>query len=202
MPNWAYTSVRVQGDSLQLESLYNLMKSLQDLRCAQKPGHFGNTWYGYLVGALGASWKEISCRGSWDSVDYAPGQDLTWYSEDAWSACVEVFALIEAKFPKLKVLYSSEEGGCEYYATNNPDERDAYLVECSDNERLVSEYCETLRECYEYISNEYQTRIEDEDDIDDLREKLAETDENSYINIHEFEFIELPTLSDDILKEL
>jgi hypothetical protein len=204
MPNWAITSVRVEGDTLQLQSLYNLMTALITVSSPIKPGCLGHGWYGYLVGALGCNYCDVSCRGEYKDLFFDKEDNrIIWYSEDAWSACTEVFAVIQAKFPKLKVYYTSEEDGCEYYATNDPTvQAELCRVSCLYNMINYTDYFATLKECFDYLSKEFSTPINNMDDVDALREKLEAEDEHVILSVNEFEYIELPTLSDDVIKNL
>ena len=69
MPNWCSSSYVIEGDAKEIQSLYKLMKKLQDRNSPAVKNDFGTTWLGCLVDALGKDWNAISCRGSWSCLE-------------------------------------------------------------------------------------------------------------------------------------
>lgn len=59
MPNWNTSDYVVIGDANEVQSLYELMKGLQEKKEPSVKNGFGKAWLGCLVDALGGDWKNI-----------------------------------------------------------------------------------------------------------------------------------------------
>lgn len=189
MPNLNVTDVRVAGSKDQIEQLYKIMTALEE---AEKPAienGFGTTWYGCLVNALGADWNNVYCRGSWQELEKVDNNTLRWWDETAWGPVLEVFDLIEAKFPELKVYWLAEEPGMCYFESNDCEHKffntqfilyynDAYETEYFDSEEELLDFINEL-------IDEYNKEGGNEHHVHSLQEldKLVEdVDNNGYSN--------------------
>ena len=122
MPNWCFTDVRVVGPHGQVEKLYLMMKGLEDMMMPLVENGFGTRWYGNLVHLLGGDCQKIHCRGHWAELRM-PTSVLKWVDMSAWGPVVDVFKLIERKFPGLKVYFWAEEECNDVFVTNDADGR-------------------------------------------------------------------------------
>lgn len=122
MPNWCFTDVRVVGPPGQVEKLYLMMKGLEDMMMPLVENGFGTRWYGNLVHLLGDDYQKFHCRGHWAELRMSTSV-LKWVDMTAWGPVIDVFKLIERKFPGLKVYFSAEEECNDVFVTNDADGR-------------------------------------------------------------------------------
>lgn len=126
MPNWSYTSYVIVGDSKQLNSLYRIMKNLQDMDKSLLENGFGTTWLGNLVHRLGADPSKVYCRGDWSNLEKKKGR-ITFDCEHAWARPYEVEDLIKERYEGLEIYFITEELGMGIFQTN--DESGAFFKE-------------------------------------------------------------------------
>lgn len=53
MPNWCDTSYTIVGEEKEINTLYGIMKKLQDMKEPSVNNGFGTSWLGCLVDAFG-----------------------------------------------------------------------------------------------------------------------------------------------------
>lgn len=156
MPNWCSTSYRLTGDTQQLETLYNDMKALQEMKKPLVPNGFGTSWLGCLVDWYGKDWKTFGCRGSWSDL-YYDGKILSFMTETAWYRCPDVEDLLREKYPDIEIWWFTEEPGMEIYETNDLPGHyfpDRWLLDFIDESRegcYFWEYFATIEEAADFI---------------------------------------------------
>lgn len=143
MPNWCETNYTLTGERKALESVYELMRNLEDREKPEIENDFGATWLGCLVHALGHDWQNISCRGSWTNLSLK-GDTLTFTTWSAWTPPTDVVDLIQQKFPEIDYFYYAEEPGNCLYETNDIEGKYypfRYLLEYTrDEEWYMGQY--------------------------------------------------------------
>ena len=138
MPNWSMVEYRLVSNNNEVEQLYERMKRLQDMDAPLKPNGFGTRWLGNLVEDLGVEYGKVSCRGSWDGLDF-DGDVLSFTAECAWYRCTEVEDLIKQMYPSIEIYFRCEEPGMAIYEKNSnvffPED---YIVDIEDDD---TSYC-------------------------------------------------------------
>lgn len=101
---------------------------------------------------------------------------------------------IESYFKTIKILFVTEEPGCEVYQTNDKDGvffKSKYILDYGKD----VEYFETIDKAVEFIENLIGVKIEDKT-VNSIQEKLDEyveeneDKENQYFSFHEFEEVD------------
>ncbi len=118
MPNWSQTSYVIKGDKRQVDSLYRIMKNLENMETSLLDNGFGTTWLGNLVHRLGANPSQVYCRGYWSNLDKKKGQ-ISFDCEHAWARPYEVEDLIKEKYEDLEIYFITEELGMGIFETND-----------------------------------------------------------------------------------
>lgn len=190
MPNWCSTAYAIEGDANELQSLYELMKNLQERKEPSVPNGFGTAWLGCLVDALGEDWEKVFCRGSWYDLEFN-GQALTFSTETAWSPCNETLDAVCKKSPSLNYLYRSEEPGMALYYTNDEEGRyfaDRFCVEvCTSEEEYYTEYFTDLQSVYEWLEKICDMQIQSQQDVDAIVKRWQKEHADAYCHIHEYQ---------------
>lgn len=190
MPNWCSTAYAIEGDANELQSLYELMKKLQERKEPSVPNGFGTAWLGCLVDALGEDWEKVFCRGSWYDLEFN-GQVLTFSTETAWSPCNETLDAVCKKYPSLNYLYRSEEPGMALYYTNDEEGRyfsDRFCVEvCTSEEEYYTEYFTDLQSVYEWLEKICDMQIQSQQDVDAIVKRWQKEHADAYCYIHEYQ---------------
>ncbi len=192
MPNWSQTSYVIKGDKRQVDSLYRIMKNLENMEKSLLENGFGTTWLGNLVHRLGADPSKVYCRGDWSNLEKKKGR-ITFDSEHAWARPYEVEDLIRERYEGLEIYFLTEELGMGIFQTN--DEYGEYFTSTViiDGEDSGMEYYtedEALKALSE-ITGEELTSWEDaeeavkayNDDID------YEVTDNEHIWVHRVEYV-------------
>jgi hypothetical protein len=192
MANYCDSSVTIQGNEQEINELYKIMVKLENMKEPAVKNGFGRTWLGCLVEALGSSWREVSCRGEWSSLELNDGI-ITFNTESAWTAPTEVFDLIKQRFPSIEIFFLSCEPGCVYFVSNDSDSRfypERYIVDlCTANEEYMTEYFEDLESALNWINAHTNSDVKTESDVEFLNDKLLAMNENAFCYLHEIEII-------------
>jgi len=151
MSNPAFTSVCIEGDRREVRSLYGKMMRLQE---REKPlvenGYFYPTrWLGNLVVRLGADWREVTSRGTWDFLGMENGH-LFFMTQTAWNPPYELFHLILQRFPGLHVYFEAEGDDWDSYLTNDGEGRyftSRYVIDAEPD----VEYFDTIAEARTHL---------------------------------------------------
>jgi hypothetical protein len=122
MSNPAFMSVCFEGKRRELRSLYGKMKRLE---VRQKPlveNSFYNPkcWLGNLVTRLGADWREVYCRGTWDSLQLKKNH-LYFFTETAWKPPFALLKLIQKCYPSFVFYFFAEGDDWDTYLTNDAE---------------------------------------------------------------------------------
>ncbi len=190
MPNWCYTSYTFVGEEKELKELHNIMKGLEERKEPLVENGFGKSWLGCLVEALGKNWKDVWCRGNWNSLELS-ADTLKFTTETAWSAADEVMALICEKYPSLGYYYYTEEPGMGIYQTNDdygeyyPDRFQVDL--CTADGDYQQEYFITLDDAISWIGEMTEQEFKSEDDVTAYFDKIGKDNDDAYCYIHEIE---------------
>lgn len=192
MANWCLSEYVIEGDAKELKNLYDLMSGLQERKEPTIRNGFGTAWLGCLVDALGRSWEEVSCRGSWYNLDF-DGNALSFNTETAWSPCGEVLDLVCEKYPTLRYYYRSEEPGNALYCTNDREGRyftDRFYVDVrTPDEECCSEYFSDLHIAFEWLEGILDARIQSRQDIDAMIAQWQKDGADAYCYINEFQIL-------------
>lgn len=191
MANWCITDYRIEGSE---ESLKKINDALLNHAVVEDSS---DNWEGNVLIALGYTEKELRdantkyyLRGF--VTYYEPPKSfeypLSLNCEEAWNV-TDFRKLLEEKLPDVKVYFTAEEPGCEYYVTNDEEGiyfPDRYYVDAYIGNDWYSEYFGTKEDALEYISQISDCKTEE--DIEKFNEN--QEDDEEYICIHEFEIIE------------
>lgn len=188
MPNWAFVDYQVVGDNEQLDSLYHIMKELEDREVSLVENGFGKTWLGNVVAKLGGDPKKVYCRGSWSSL-YRNPNGIAFYMETAWSEPYEFREFLESKFPGLKIYFLSVTD--DSWQTNDRD--GLYITEryVLNTEEHGEDYFSTLDDLISEV--ELITGAVGLKTLEDCKQALEEHSESngdSYFFIDTFDIVD------------
>lgn len=155
MPNWCYTSYKIDGDSKSLTDLYNKIVYLKQLDSPLVKNGFGNLWCGCLVELLGGNWEEVDCRG--EITYYSAEIDSTMFHlnlqvTSAWRELAEWRQFLLKNYPKLRIIFFAEECGSSIFETNDAEGEyfiDKYKVSCVSREDTC--YFSKLSDLSDYV---------------------------------------------------
>ena len=183
MPNWCSTRYACTGDQNELQSLYERMNRLAQMKEPLKPNGFGTTWLGNLVEDLGVDFNKVQCRGSWDGLELDGGV-LRFWTETAWYRCTEVEDLIKEKYPSIEIFFLCEEPGMAIYEKNNnvffPED---YIVDIEDDDTYYLMESEALQTLSDFFGIDFK-------DMDEAMILVRENNDNDdgrvWVNRYEF----------------
>ena len=183
MPNWCSTRYACTGDQNELQSLYERMNRLAQMKEPLKPNGFGTTWLGNLVEDLGVDFNKVQCRGSWDGLELDGGV-LRFWTETAWYRCTEVEDLIKEKYPSIDIAFKCEEPGmCIYEKNNNVFFPEDYIVDIEDDDTYYLMESEALQVLSDFFGIDFK-------DIDEamvlVQENNDKDDGRVWVNKYEF----------------
>lgn len=186
MANWATTHYVIEGNDKQLQHIYDTMKNVID-GCIKPDTTASDGWEGNVILALGGTWEESEyMRGFISECEFYNGI-LSFVAEEAWGATDFRHALRRI-IPDIKIFYMVEEPGLDVYATNDVTGKyftERYYVDCCVNGEDYSEYFSDMDDVFKYLKD---FSIENEDDITAFNENKE--DEDDYIYLHEFEYVD------------
>lgn len=190
MPNWCTSAIAFGGKAEELETLYGVIKDLEDKNEPAVPNGFGKTWLGCLVNALGGDYEKVYCRGEWTYAELSGGI-LHMETETAWAPCHEVYEFLCGKFPSLSYYYRSEEPGMGEYHTNDVDGvyfADRYVVQMlTPDDECMTDYFPALEDALEWIGDMGKCVIESEKDVALLDENWKKENPYSYCQLIRYE---------------
>ena len=188
MPNWCSTRYACTGDHNELQSLYERMNRLAQMKEPLKPNGFGTTWLGNLVEDLGVDFNNVKCRGSWNGLEMDGGV-LRFWTETAWYRCTEVEDLIKEKYPSIEIFFLCEEPGmCIYEKNTDVYFDEEYIVDYSAGDRYYLSEADALNELSEVFGIDFA-------DIDEAMILVTEHNDNEdndddQIYVHKFELVD------------
>ena len=192
MANWASTSYRIEGSESDLKKVYDVIDNFVTGKSKPVLEDASKEWEGNIVKALGASdeqLKESYLRGFIEEYEL-DGDVIRINAEEAWGA-TDFRHILGNLIPELTIYYIVEEAGCDVFATNDIDGKyfpEQYLVDAYVKDADYYEYFETEKQMRDFVS----TMIDKEDFTDEDIEAWNEEheDDDSYIYVHEFQYVE------------
>ena len=118
MANICDVCYKCVGDSKEIESLYNVLQSMNKPDAQSLENDYGNMWLGNLVHKLGGDWQKYRCRG--EITDYSLTDGMLIINQfTAWCEQEGVRQIITEKFPSIKVYFEAMELDNEVFYTND-----------------------------------------------------------------------------------
>ena len=218
MPNWCFTQMIFHGEKEEIKDFHRKIEEWTS-KNYQENG-FGVNWLGNVVHGAGlgnqidATPSVLRCRGDItylgdidtfgdDSEEAAFNLD----TETAWCPMTSMWSEV-IKVQNYKTIgfsYCAEEPGCEIYEIYDPygDFTDRYYIDVFvEGDDLNNKELEQILECREYVDDdELREALQaflntDEQNLKTLiqqAENYKFKNEDSYLYIHEYVFVDSPT---------
>ena len=191
MPNWCYTDYAITGNYEQVKDLYLKIKSLSDNTESLLENVFGKLWIGNLIYLLGGNTENIYCRSEIiEPIDYE-NESIRFTVMSAWSELDEVRNFIITLYPDIKVYFISEEGGCDYFVTNDKEKiffKEQYILDIIGEDTYYYSDIEEVLTAASEITGKVITKKEELTDLlEEYEEQMQEQNPDYLINFHEFE---------------
>ena len=192
MANWASTSYRIEGSESDLKKVYDVIDNFVSGRSKPVLEDASTEWEGNIVKALGASdeqLKESYLREFIEEYEL-DGDVISINAEEAWGA-TDFRHILGNLMPELTIYYIVEEAGCDVFATNDIDGKyfpEQYLVDAYVKDADFYEYFETKEQMKDFVSSLIGKEDFTNEDIEAWNEEHE--DDNSYIYVHEFQYVE------------
>ena len=192
MANWASTSYRIEGSESDLKKVYDVIDNFVSGKSKPVLEDASTEWEGNIVKALGASdeqLKECYLRGFIEEYEL-DGDVIRINAEEAWGA-TDFRHILGNLMPELTIYYIVEEAGCDVFATNDIDGKyfpEQYLVDAYVKDADYYEYFETKEQMKDFVSSLIGKEDFTDEDIEAWNEEHE--DDDSYIYVHEFQYVE------------
>ena len=192
MANWASTSYRIEGSESDLKKVYDVIDNFVTGKSKPVLEDASKEWEGNIVKALGASdeqLKESYLRGFIEEYEL-DGDVIRINAEEAWGA-TDFRHILGKLMPELIIYYIVEEAGCDVFATNDIDGKyfpEQYLVDAYVKDADYYEYFETKGQMKDFVSSLIGKEDFTDEDIEAWNEEHE--DDDSYIYVHEFLYVE------------
>lgn len=192
MANWASTSYRIEGSESDLKKVYDVIDNFVTGKSKPVIEDASKEWEGNIVKALGASdeqLKESYLRGFIEEYEL-DGDVIRINAEEAWGA-TDFRHILGNLMPELTIYYIVEEAGCDVFATNDIDGKyfpEQYLVDAYVKDADYYEYFETKGQMKDFVSSLIGKEDFTDEDIEAWNEEHE--DDDSYIYVHEFQYVE------------
>ena len=192
MANWASTSYRIEGSESDLKKVYDVIDNFVTGKSKPVLEDASKEWEGNIVKALGASdeqLKESYLRGFIEEYEL-DGDVISINAEEAWGA-TDFRHILGNLMPELTIYYIVEEAGCDVFATNDIDGKyfpEQYLVDAYVKDADFYEYFETKGQMKDFVSSLIGKEDFTDEDIEAWNEEHE--DDDSYIYVHEFQYVE------------
>ena len=192
MANWASTSYRIEGSESDLKKVYDVIDNFVSGKSKPVLEDASTEWEGNIVKALGASdeqLKECYLRGFIEEYEL-DGDVIRINAEEAWGA-TDFRHILGKLMPELTIYYIVEEAGCDVFATNDIDGKyfpEQYLVDAYVKDADFYEYFETKEQMKDFVSSLIGKEDFTDEDIEAWNEEHE--DDDSYIYVHEFQYVE------------
>lgn len=189
MPNWCYTTYKVDGNKKQVDKLKQTIDELKDMEKPLVKSDFGNLWLGCLVTILGGDWGKQACRG--EIIDYDIDDDvLTINMEVAWCEPEGLRDFLKSKLPGINIYVSNEESGWGIYNTNDKEGKyfpERYYIDGYPEEN----YFETLEDAAKWVSEITGKEVHTEEEIEDACDEYEDPNNgDAYLSYHKFNIID------------
>ena len=161
MPNWCFSDYALVGSEEDVKKAHDSMSTLEETprSCPEEPWSFLNNsnWLGFVVeDIIKKSYKEYSCRGTFNDLDfYKDGDDkwvLAFTTETAWGPCYDLIEALADLF-NLRVNYTAEELGMCFFEKHDKDDIFPKNFYYSDETNV--EYFDTLEQFIEEYGEFY-----------------------------------------------
>lgn len=192
MANWASTSYLIEGSERDLKKVYDVIDNFVTGKSKPVLEDASKEWEGNIVKALGASdeqLKESYLRGFIEEYEL-DGDVIRINAEEAWGA-TDFRHILGNLMPELTIYYIVEEAGCDLFATNDIDGKyfpEQYLVDAYVKDADYYEYFETKGQMKDFVSSLIGKEDFTDEDIEAWNEEHE--DDDSYIYVHEFQYVE------------
>ena len=192
MANWASTSYRIEGSESDLKKVYDVIDNFVTGKSKPVLEDASKEWEGNIVKALGASdeqLKESYLRGFIEEYEL-DGDVIRINAEEAWGA-TDFRHILGNLMPELTIYYIVEEAGCDVFATNDIGGKyfpEQYLVDAYVKDADYYEYFETKGQMKDFVSSLIGKEDFTDEDIEAWNEEHE--DDDSYIYVHEFQYVE------------
>lgn len=192
MANWASTSYRIEGSESDLKKVYDVIDNFVTGKSKPVLEDASKEWEGNIIKALGASdeqLKESYLRGFIEEYEL-DGDVIRINAEEAWGA-TDFRHILGNLMPELTIYYIVEEAGCDVFATNDIDGKyfpEQYLVDAYVKDADYYEYFETKGQMKDFVSSLIGKEDFTDEDIEAWNEEHE--DDDSYIYVHEFQYVE------------
>ena len=192
MANWASTSYRIEGSESDLKKVYDVIDNFVTGKSKPVLEDASKEWEGNIIKALGASdeqLKESYLRGFIEEYEL-DGDVIRINAEEAWGA-TDFRHILGNLMPELTIYYIVEEAGCDVFATNDIDGKyfpEQYLVDAYVKDADYYEYFETKGQMKDFVSSLIGKEDFTDEDIEAWNEEHE--DDDSYIYVHEFLYVE------------
>ena len=192
MANWASTSYRIEGSESDLKKVYDVIDNFVTGKSKPVLEDASKEWEGNIVKALGASdeqLKESYLRGFIEEYEL-DGDVIRINAEEAWGA-TDFRHILGKLMPELTIYYIVEEAGCDVFATNDIDGKyfpEQYLVDAYVKDADFYEYFETKGQMKDFVSSLIGKEDFTDEDIEAWNEEHE--DDDFYIYVHEFQYVE------------
>ena len=192
MANWASTSYRIEGSESDLKKVYDVIDNFVSGKSKPVLEDASTEWEGNIVKALGASDEQLKkcyLRGFIEEYEL-DGDVIRINAEEAWGA-TDFRHILGKLMPELTIYYIVEEAGCDVFATNDIDGKyfpEQYLVDAYVKDADYYEYFETKGQMKDFVSSLIGKEDFTDEDIEAWNEEHE--DDDSYIYVHEFQYVE------------
>ena len=188
MPNWATTNYVIEGNP---ESLKKISDAILHPTC--EPGS-DKSWEGNVLKTLSPT-LDLSKRYTRGFISDVPSFDkvLAFSAEEAWGV-TDFDDVLTVLFDDINVYWMTEEPGMEVYQTNDAKGKyftDRFFVDTAQNDSYESEYFETEKEVYEWLTDITQGKVKTKADVEKFNEEHenAGTGGENFIYVHKFEVV-------------
>ena len=192
MTNWASTSYCIEGSKENLKKIFKAIDGFMTGRRKPKDEKTDKGWEGNILEALGASEEQMKIyylRGFIQTYELDDNV-LKIAAEEAWDI-TDFRKVLKQLMPELIIYYCVEETGFEIYQTNDVEGKYfkyKFLVDCCVKEEYHYEDFETQEQAIKFVANLLDKEDISEEEIEDWNDEHQDNDE--YIYIHEFEYVE------------
>ena len=190
MANWASTDYKIEGNSKDLQEIFELFCKFDKGERKPFDEHTDKEWEGNIVWALGGNTKELYLRGFIQVCELEDGI-LSIAAEEAWGV-TDFRKFLENHYKDMKVYYCSEEEGCDYFQTNDKEHKyfgyTCMIHSCVDGDEN-NEYFETKKKALEYIAERLKVSSITMEEIEEWNKKHEGVDDN-FIVFNEYQIVD------------
>jgi len=137
MPNWCYTRYTIKTEDKGAKKLFNLLEKWQEEGTIIKHS-WDNNWLGLVVEKgleMDPLSEEIECIGWISNLELDCDNKLFVSVNTAWKPMHEMWLMLVDKYiPGANIIYTSIEQNIGIYQTNEPELKNAYIIDSFDSE--------------------------------------------------------------------